>query len=102
MKRGSPEYSARMREICNTYLTQEAREKSGRTRKGRPQTPEAVLKNALGNAFLGPRTVIAILRYRAAGHSMGETAKRFKVNKSTVVNIVNGKKYKWVKRPAGM
>ncbi|GHU97234.1 hypothetical protein FACS189483_02570 [Spirochaetia bacterium] len=102
MKRGSPEYRQRRAEICREFITQEAREKSGRTRKGRPQTPEAYLKNCMGNAYLGARAVIAILRYRASGHSMAETAKRFKVNKSTVVNIVNGKKYTWVKRPAGM
>ncbi|GHV75540.1 hypothetical protein AGMMS49942_03610 [Spirochaetia bacterium] len=102
MKRGSPEYRQRMAEICREFITQEARVKSGATRRGRPQSPEAYLKNCMGNAFLGPRAVIAILRYRAAGHSMGETAKRFKVSKATVVNIVNGKKYTWVERPAGM
>jgi hypothetical protein len=99
MKKGSPEYTARRREICNTYIDQAAREKSGRTRRGRPQTPEAVLKNAMGNAFLGKRVVIAILRYLKAGHSMGDTAKYFNVSKSTVCNIKTGKRYKWVQRP---
>lgn len=51
MKRGSPEYRQRMAEICREFITQEARVKSGATRRGRRQSPESILKNALGNAI---------------------------------------------------